>query len=131
MADGLRYSAAAVLAFVLFGKVLSPQYLIWLFPFLAVLEGRAGRLARRIFLLCCLTTTLIYPGPGFPMILEHQGPAIVLLNLRNVLLLWLLAVLLRDPGADATAPSLSHLELPDGESRHRPDALVFFTENVQ
>ena len=52
MADGLRFSAAAVLAFIVFGKVLSPQYLIWLFPFMAVLDGRTGSVARKIFLLC-------------------------------------------------------------------------------
>ena len=65
MAEGPRYSAAAVLAFIVFGKVLSPQYLIWLFPFLAVLDGRTGSLARKIFLLACLTTAMFYPGPGF------------------------------------------------------------------
>ena len=42
MADGLRFSAAAVLAFIVFGKVLSPQYMIWLFPFMAVLGGARG-----------------------------------------------------------------------------------------
>jgi hypothetical protein len=113
MTEGIRYSAAAVLAFIITGKVLSPQYLIWLFPFLVVLPGRKGRLARRGFLLCCLTTTLIYPGPGFPMILDHQPGAILLLNLRNVLLLWLLALLLfgasgRDrPPAQTQKPSES------------------------
>ena len=35
MADLLRYSAAAVLAFIVFCKVLSPQYLIWPCPFMA------------------------------------------------------------------------------------------------
>src|SRR5262249_5984028 len=58
MADGLRFSATAILAFITFGKVLSPQHLIWLFPFIAALGGRTGRLARRIFLLACLTTAL-------------------------------------------------------------------------
>ena len=42
MADGLRYSAAAVLAFIVFCKVLSPQYLIWPCPFMAALDGRTG-----------------------------------------------------------------------------------------
>jgi hypothetical protein len=93
MTDGLRYSAAAVLAFIVFGKVLSPQYLIWLFPFTAVLEGETGSLVRKIFLVACLTTALIYPGPGFPMVLDHQAGAILLLNVRNVLLVWMLVVL--------------------------------------
>ena len=97
MTEGLRYSAAAVLAFIITGKVLSPQYLVWLFPFLAVLNGPSGSLARRLFLLGCVTTAMLYPGPGFVLALEHQAGAIVLLNLRNVFLLWLLAVLLFGP----------------------------------
>jgi hypothetical protein len=107
MTEGLRFSAAAILAFITFGKVLSPQYLIWLFPFIAALSGRTGRLARRIFLLACLTTALLYPGPGFRMMLEHQLGAILLLNLRNILLLWLLGVLLlgpQCPGSDEGLP---------------------------
>jgi hypothetical protein len=94
MIDGLRFSAAAVLGFVVFGKVLSPQYMIWLFPFIAVLEGETGSLVRKIFLLACVTTAMIYPGPGFLMVLDHQAWAILLLNLRNALLVWMLMVLL-------------------------------------
>jgi hypothetical protein len=97
MTEEKRYSAAAIAAFIIAGKVLSPQYLIWLLPFLAVLDGPTGRLARPIFLLCCLTTTMIYPGPGFPLMLDHQLGAILLLNLRNALFVWLLAVLLYGP----------------------------------
>jgi hypothetical protein len=114
MTEGIRYSAAAVLAFILTGKVLSPQFLIWLFPFLAVLNGRTAGLARQIFLLCCLTTMLIYPGPGFPMILEHRAGAILLLNLRNVLLVWLLVVLLYGParGGDPAGRPTRRSEAP-------------------
>ncbi len=57
----MRESAAAILAFILFSKVLSPQFLIWLVPFVSVLEGLTGKLARWLFLLCCLLTTLIFP----------------------------------------------------------------------
>jgi hypothetical protein len=100
MRDSMRYSAAAVLAFILFCKVLSPQYMIWLFPFIAVLEGRAGSVARQIFLLGCITTAMFYPGPGYGMMLEHRAGAILLLNFRNALLLWLFAALLYHPSAE-------------------------------
>jgi hypothetical protein len=100
IADGVRYSGAAVLAFVVAGKVLSPQFLIWLFPFVTVLGGGTGRLARRIFLLACVCTAMIYPGPGFNMLLDRQLGAILFLNLRNALLLWLLALLLFGAGAE-------------------------------
>ncbi len=100
MAEGVRFSAAAVLAFIVFGKVLSPQYMIWLFPFVAVLGGRTGSVARKIFPMVCMTTAMIYPGPGFPMVLDHQAGAMLLLNLRNGLLLWLLAMLIYCPAEE-------------------------------
>jgi hypothetical protein len=100
MTDGIRYSGAAVLAALVTSKVLSPQYLVWIFPFVVVLRGWLGSRARWLFLFVCLTTALIYPGPAFAQILDHQGMAIFLLNLRNVLLLALWALVLFGPGAD-------------------------------
>jgi hypothetical protein len=97
MSEGVRYAGAAVLAFIITGKVLSPQYLIWMFPFLAVLGGETGKQARRLFLLACATTAWIYPGPGFGRVLHYQVSAILLLNLRNVLLIGLLGLLLFGP----------------------------------
>jgi len=111
MADGLRFSAAAVLAFIVFGKVLSPQYMIWLFPFMAVLGGRTGRVARQIFLMACVTTAMIYPGPGFPMVLDHQAGAMLLLNLRNGFLFWLLAMLTYCP-AEELGPKSHPSDMP-------------------
>ena len=44
--DPLRWPAAATLGFLCFGKVLSPQYLLWFLPFAVALEGRLGRRVR-------------------------------------------------------------------------------------
>jgi len=55
----LSASAAAVCAFVIFDRVLSPQYLIWLVPLVAVLRGRRG-LAAMALLACAMSMTQIY-----------------------------------------------------------------------
>ena len=85
--DPLRWPAAATLGFLCFGKVLSPQYLLWFLPFAVALEGRLGRRVRCLFLASCVLTTWMYPwGVRLP---------IVVYNLRNFTLLgtWLLMVL--------------------------------------
>jgi len=55
----LTSSAAAVCAFIVFDRVLSPQYLIWLAPMVAVLRGRRG-LAAVALLACAMSMTQIY-----------------------------------------------------------------------
>jgi hypothetical protein len=100
MADGTRSSWAALLAFIIPSKVLSLQHLIRLFPFPAVTDGPAGRHVKRVFVLCCVVTALVYPGPCFIMVLDHQAEAMLLLNLRNMLLVCLLGMLLFGPAAE-------------------------------
>jgi hypothetical protein len=97
MTDAMRYATAALLASLVTSKVLSPQYLIWGFPFIAVLDGWTGSRARWLFLFCCIITALMYPGPAFAQILDYQGTAVFILNLRNLLLVVILVLMLLGP----------------------------------
>jgi hypothetical protein len=96
--DPLRFHAAAVLAVAAFGKVLSPQYVIWLIPFLASLGGRLGVQSRGVFLVACVLTTAIYPW-SFLDLLDFSPRAVVLLNARNALLVGLWSLLMFAPPA--------------------------------
>jgi hypothetical protein len=107
MADGVRYAGAAVLASVVTAKVLSPQFLIWFFPFMAVLGGEAGRRARRIFLLACIATTLLYPIGFLAVALNGYLAGVLLLNYRNLSLVVLLWLLLFGPDDQMTVPAPS------------------------
>jgi hypothetical protein len=93
MTDYVRYCAAAMLAFILTGKVLSPQYLIWLLPFVTLLRSGVWRKARLLFLSCCLLSTAIYPW-AFAALMDFSTLAVAVLNLRNALLLGLFILLL-------------------------------------
>jgi hypothetical protein len=54
--------AAAVAAWVVFGKVLSPQYLTWLVPLVPLAAGRRGRWAAVVWLAVLSITQLEYLG---------------------------------------------------------------------
>ncbi|MBX6316144.1 MAG: hypothetical protein IRY99_25020, partial [Isosphaeraceae bacterium] len=88
-----RYAAASILAFIVTGKVLSPQYVMWVLPLVAVIEGRTGRKARWLYLVVCLATTAVYPW-SFMGLMHLEPLAAVILNLRNALLVALLMWLL-------------------------------------
>ena len=99
--DPLRYAAAAVLALIVAGKVLSPQYLVWLVPFVPLLDAPAGRVARPLFVIACAATALEYLATRH--LASFELWAILALNCRNALLVALLVVLLGrgsagDPG---------------------------------
>ena len=80
-----RSAGACVLGFALFGKVLSPQYLLWILPFVASLDGRGGRWGRPLFVAAGILTSLIYFWAGVGL-LEFHPLAVAILNARNALL---------------------------------------------
>lgn len=73
-----RTSLAALLAFVLAGKVFSPQYLAWFLPFLPF----AGRRVLAVGIVTAAFTIVLYPWAYAPLLRGDVG-AVLLLNARN------------------------------------------------
>jgi multisubunit Na+/H+ antiporter MnhF subunit len=57
----LTAAAAAVCAFIVFDRVLSPQYLIWLIPLVAIIPGRRGAVAMAMLACAMCMTQIWYP----------------------------------------------------------------------
>src|SRR5262249_57918743 len=51
-----RACAAAVCVFVVLGKVLSPQFLVWLVPLVVLVRGRRGLIASSVLAVCLVLT---------------------------------------------------------------------------
>jgi hypothetical protein len=102
----LRYGAAAVTAFVAFDKVLSPQYLIWLVPLVALVGGRRGLAA-----VALLTTALVLTQVWFPLRYWgyathfHLAGVVLARDLVLVALLALLAWPVNSAYSDPTVPT--------------------------
>jgi hypothetical protein len=91
MSEGVRFSGAAILAFIITGKVFSPQYLIWLLPFIVVLEGPVARRGFWLFAAGCAATLI---APAFTGWFTRTSAAVILAyNIKNAIFLALLVVL--------------------------------------
>ena len=88
----VRYAAASLVAFVAFGKVLSPQFLIWLLPLVPLVRGRRGIAASGLLGLALLLTQVWFPIRYWDLVGFEAFPSWVLLA-RDLVLLALLAVL--------------------------------------
>ena len=85
-----RYAAAVTVAFVALGKVLSPQFLIWLVP-LVPLAGR--RLATALLALALVLTQLWFPFRYWDLALHFDPRASWLVLARDLVLVALLVTL--------------------------------------
>jgi uncharacterized membrane protein len=92
----VRSSAAAVCAFVAFGKVLSPQFLIWLIPVVPLVRGRRGLWAGGLLLAALVSTQIWFPFRYFRLALDFEAGLSWLLLARDLMLV-ALALLLAWP----------------------------------
>jgi Glycosyltransferase family 87 len=97
----VRSSAAALAVFVAFGKVLSPQFLIWLIPVVPLVGGRRGLWASALLAASLVLTQLWFPFHYWDLP-NHFALRESLLVLARDVTLVTLAVLLAMPAEDAT-----------------------------
>ena len=94
--DLIRWSAAALVAFVALGKVLSPQFLIWIAPVVPLVAGRRGLQASVLLAAALVTTQLWFPSRYWDLARELDGLPSSLVLVRDLLLVAVLVVLIRD-----------------------------------
>jgi uncharacterized membrane protein len=89
----VRYCAAAVAAFVALGKVLSPQFLIWLIPLVPLVRGRRGLVASAVLASALVLTQLWFPYRYWDLALRQAELPSYLVLARDLVLLALVAAL--------------------------------------
>jgi uncharacterized membrane protein len=110
----ILYCAAAVATLLAFGKVFSPQFLIWLIPLVVAVRTRRALVAVPLFFLTMILTQLWFPHHYWDLAIGFHRQEVFELVLRDLGVV-LLAVVLAWPGRS------QHEVL--GEHRARVEAL--------
>jgi hypothetical protein len=105
-AEFARYAAAAVVAFVAFGKVTSPQFLVWLLAAVVLVPGRRGVVAMGLLVGACGLTRLWFPRSYWELVKEFDPTSSWLLLLRDLLLVAVFLTLVGAWRGEAAASSL-------------------------
>jgi hypothetical protein len=96
----LAACAATVAGLVAFGKVLSPQFLIWLIPLVPLVAGRIGIAASGLLGAALVTTQLWFPFRYWDVVaLERAAWLVVVRDLLLVALFCVLVMAIRSPRA--------------------------------
>jgi Glycosyltransferase family 87 len=85
--DLLLAVAAATAALFAFGKVFSPQFLIWIFPFAWIVRGGRARFAVPAFVLALGFTQVYFPYHYWGLVNGFNRPQVVELFARNLMCL--------------------------------------------
>jgi hypothetical protein len=107
---------AALTAYVAFNRVLSPQYLVWLFALVPLLEGAAGIAATAFLLAAAGVTQTWFPDRFWHLV--HVSSVSWFVLLRNVLVVLVFAaaawpLLRRHQVPAANAEQIRHQQVPE------------------
>ncbi len=92
----VRWSAAALVAFVALGKVLSPQFLVWLLPAVPLVAGLRGLRASALLAVALVVTQLWFPSRYWDLARELELLPSLLVIARALVLVGLLVVLVKE-----------------------------------
>jgi hypothetical protein len=116
--------AATTAALLVTGKVLSPQFMVWLLPACLLVGGRYGRIAIPVTAGALAATQLYFPRRYWDLVALHDLP-IALLTVRNALLVALLALVWPRPSLGAPPPPARLISrAPDAPEASGPDRAV-------
>ena len=101
----VRYCAAAIVAFVAFGKVISPQFLVWLLAVVVLVGESRGTIASSLLLLACFLTRLWFPNTYWDLVKKFDETASWLVLVRDAVLVALFVVLVARVRAREPAPA--------------------------
>jgi hypothetical protein len=106
----LRFAAACLCAFIVFGKVLSPQFLIWLVPLVPLIPGRRGLAAAGLLGFALLDTQVWFPADYFAYVdHEHLAWLVLVRNLALVALFLVLSLPLPAPAGSSSPGRLRRI----------------------
>jgi glycosyl transferase family 87 len=101
----VRWSAAALVAFVALGKVLSPQFLIWLVPAVPLVAGLRGQRASMLLAGALVLTQLWFPARYWDLARDLDLLPSLLVLARDMVLVALLVTLVRGKFRDTERES--------------------------
>lgn len=102
-----RYAAGAIVAFVAFGKVLSPQFLVWLLAAVVLVQGRRGIVAIALLTTACALTRAWFPRSYWELVKEFDATSSWLVLARDLVLVAVFAALVLRIRATATERAAS------------------------
>ena len=101
----VRFAAASLTVFVAFGKVLSPQFMIWLVPVIPLVRGRRGLYASALLAAALVLTQAWFPYRYWKLALDLDATAAWLVLARDLSLVAIAVLLvLPDHRRDTTEP---------------------------
>jgi uncharacterized membrane protein len=123
----LLASAAAEAAWIVLGKVLSPQFLLWLVPLVALVLRRRTIVVAAALAVALGLTQAVYPD-RYDALVRLESTPIVLLVLRNAILVAIAVVLYRqcvaqEVRAEGDRDGLREPVLLDGRERQGPNGV--------
>ena len=108
--------AAAVVGFVAFGKILSPQYLVWVLAAVPLAVGRVSRFTLPAAVVAALLTRSVYRA-GYGDLIE-AGPWSWVVLARNLVLVTIFVALALELASRARSPAQAHVDAESTAGSH-------------